>query len=276
MQFNTWMNVKNIAYSTVNLIVTEVFNTYQQGVDVTKNKIKALLINEKLESSKINELLDDLEEDPFVIARKDLESELKRKKYIMTEFENARPVTVRLNEGSREKPETMQYIPIKQSLKILVEDETYINQKKDDPYFSEENVIKDVKDGINFRKNKYFRENPTAVPLLVFQDELEVVNPLGAGKSKHKIQCTYYTSLEIIPALRTKVKSIQLCSLVLSRYWKKYGNVACNKNMVEDLKDLEDKGIEVKNPSTKVLKAGLALVVGDNLGQHMLSEMNTV
>ena len=276
IQFNSWMNVQNIAYTTVNLIVSEVFNSFQKGVDVTRRKVRGILINEGLAADVIEKVLEKIDvEDPFAVARKQLERETDRIKYIMKEFSHAAPITVRLNtEDLREKPETMQYIPIKKTLKILLEDDTYINQKLSDAYFHEENVIKDCRDGLIFRENEFFKTNPTAIPLLLFTDELEVANPLGAGKTKHKVQCTYYTTLDVIPQLRSRVKSIQLCSLVLSRHWKKYGNLKCNRNFIEDLKDLETNGLEVKKPSKKVLKIGLGLVVGDNLGQHMLCEMN--
>ena len=276
MTFNTWANVKNIPYTTVSLIVTEVFNSYQQGVEFTKKKIRKLLVSEGIEVSKVDNLLEELEDDPFARARDDLETEAKRKKYVLTSFENVQPVTVRLNKDSPGvKPETMQYIPIKQTLKLLLEDESYIRQRRDDPYFYEPGIIKDVRDGKNFRRNQFFSENPSAVPLLFFQDELEVVNPLGAGKSKHKIQCTYWTSLDIIPAFRTRINSVQLCSLVLSKYWKKYGNGPTNKNMLDDLKELETVGLKLEKPFPRTVKAGLALVVGDNLGQHQLAEMSS-
>jgi hypothetical protein len=50
--------------------------------------------------------------------------------------------------------------------------------------------------------------------------------------------------------------------------------LACNKNLIEDLKELENEGLVIEKPFKKVVKAGLALIVGDNLGQHMLAEMN--
>lgn len=102
------------------------------------------------------------------------------------------------------------------------------------------------------------------------------MNPLGAGKSKHKIQCTYWTTLDITPQNRTKVKSIQMCSLVNSLTWKKYGNGPTMNNLIKDLLELEKSGVSIEKPSSKIVKAGLALVVGDNLGQHLLGEMNSV
>ena len=276
IQFNNWSNVKNIAYSTVNLIVSEVFNSYQRGVEVTKTKIANLMESDGVPADKIKRILEEIDlSDPFAEAREELESELSRKKYLKKEFAHAAPISVRLNTDSlAEKPETMQYVPIKESLKILLEDDTFLRQKATDPYFPEENIVKDCRDGLTFQQNEFFKQNPTSVPLVIFQDELEVVNPLGAGKSKHKIQCTYFTTLEIVPALRAKVKSIQLISLVLSRHWKKYGNSKCNRNLIDDLKSLETEGLQVEKPVKKTVKVGLAMIVGDNLGQHMLSEMN--
>ena len=79
-------------------------------------------------------------------------------------------------------------------------------------------------------------------------------NPLGSGKSRHQILCSYFTSLAIQPALRSKVNAIQLVSLVLSRYWKKYGNEACNKNFVDDMKRLQVEGVKVEKPYEKTVK----------------------
>ena len=45
-------------------------------------------------------------------------------------------------------------------------------------FIAENNVIKDCKDGRIFQENKFFIDNPTAVPILLFQDELEVIKEL--------------------------------------------------------------------------------------------------
>ena len=74
--------------------------------------------------------------------------------------------------------ESYQYIPIEKSLKVLLEDETYVKQRLADPYSFEDNLIKDVRDGDCFVQNEVFKANPDAVPLIVFVDELEIVNPL--------------------------------------------------------------------------------------------------
>ena len=132
-------------------------------------------------ADKIKRILEEIDlSDPFAEAREELESELSRKKYLKKEFAHAAPISVRLNtDNLAEKPETMQYVPIKESLKILLEDDTFLRQKATDPYFPEENIVKDCRDGLTFQQNEFFKQNPTSVPLVIFQDELEVVNPLG-------------------------------------------------------------------------------------------------
>ena len=270
-QFNTWMNVSNVAYSTVNVIVQEVFGAYNKGVVFTKNKVESKLRELQVSEDKIEEILQVIaKDDPFQMARKELEKEKQRINFIKSSFPYVKSETVVLGPGK----DSYQYVSVKESLKVLLEDDKFVQQKVDDPYYFDENVIKDIRDGDCFLTNTFFKENPQAVPLLVFVDELEICNPLGAGKTKHKINCSYVTNLEVQPALRSKVKSIQLVSLCLSKVWKKFGNEACNRRFIEDLKDLEDVGIEIDKPVKKTVKAGLAYLVGDNLGQHTLAEMN--
>ena len=98
IQFNNWSNVKNIAYSTVNLIVSEVFNSYQRGVEVTKNKIVNLMESDGVPADKIKRILEEIDlSDPFAEAREELESELSRKKYLKKEFAHAASISVRLS-----------------------------------------------------------------------------------------------------------------------------------------------------------------------------------
>ena len=276
IMFNSWMNIKGIAWVTVQSIVQEVFASYDKGIEFTRQKIRSRLMEDGFETKTIEAALDILEEDdPFSKAREVLEDETKRKRYIYSTFPNVRPQTVQLNPGEGGKPETLQYVPIHESIKLLLEDKSYIIQKNEDPYFHEDGVVKDVRDGACFRENEFFKNNPDAVPLVLFMDELELCNPLGSGKTKHKILCSYFTSLDIQPALRSKVNSIQLVSLVLSRHWKKHGNEACNRNFVDDMKRLEVEGVKIEKPYEKTVKVGLAFLVGDNLGQHSIAEMST-
>ena len=193
-QFNTWMNVSNVAYSTVNVIVQEVFGAYNKGVVFTKNKVESKLRELQVSEDKIEEILQVIaKDDPFQMARKELEKEKQRINFIKSSFPYVKSETVVLGPGK----DSYQYVSVKESLKVLLEDDKFVQQKVDDPYYFDENVIKDIRDGDCFLTNTFFKENPQVVPLLVFVDELEICNTLGAGKTKHKINCSYVTNLEV-------------------------------------------------------------------------------
>ena len=270
--FNDWMNIRNIPYSTCNLIIQEVFRSYSEGKSVTQNRILKILQDENFDEVFIRDILDKTKAaDPFEMAKEELESEYKRLRYVKENFEYNEPETVFLDE---KKIDSYVYIPVIKSLKTLLEDDTYIKQKLEDGYFPENGVYKDVRDGEYFKSNRFFQANPEAVPLLMFQDELEIANPLGSGKTKHKMNMTYFTTYEVQSALRSKIQSVQLVSIVKSKLWKKHGNMKTNRRLLSDLKILETDGIVINKPVKKTVKAGLMVIVGDNLGLHQLSELN--
>ena len=274
-QFNAWMNVNHILYSTANKIIKELFEAYDRGVDYTKQKIKKKLIEDKVSEDITENILAVVDKvDPFLIAKQELSTARDRKRFIGQHFLNIVPETVHLSKKGNKVTESYQFIPIKKSLKVLLEDETYVKQRLADPYSFEDNVIKDVRDGDCFVQNEFFKANPDAVPLIVFVDELEIVNPLGAGKLKHKLNCCYYSTLEVQAPLRSKVQSSQLLALIKSEDWKKYGNSVFFKRFIDDMKDLESDGLSIDVPMSQIVKAGLVYIIGDNLGQHSISELN--
>ena len=274
--FNSWMNIANIPWSTVNDIVAQVFDSYDKGVEYTKRSIRKKLVDDGISTQNINAILGYLDEnDPFQVAKEQLQNENKRVKFIQQNFPHVKPVTVRLNSSNETPKETYQYVPIKDSLRVLLENDSYIKQCREDPYYHREGLIQDIRDGSVFRENVFFKNHPSSIPLLLFVDELEVANPLGAGKVRHKINCTYYSHINVQPQLRSKVKSVQLISLVSSLKWKKHGNLKCNERLLTDLKCLEEDGIQISKPTPMTVRAGLAYIVGDNLGQHSLAELTT-
>ena len=50
-----------------------------------------------------------------------------------------------------------------------------------------DNSLKELTDGQLFRSNVYFTDNQNAVPLIMYSDAVELVNPIGPGRSKHKV-----------------------------------------------------------------------------------------
>ena len=92
------MNVSNIAYSTVNVIIKELFESYSKGSKFVSGRIATVLRDDGLEEGKIKELLDEIvKNDPFDKAKKQLEIERSRIGFIKDNFPCVEPVTVQLN-----------------------------------------------------------------------------------------------------------------------------------------------------------------------------------
>ena len=172
-------------------VTLTVFNAYAEGKKASSTNIRKLLQDVDVDDILIEQILRKVaEDDPFDQARSVLESEEKRLNYVKETFDHIEPETVYLN---KENSESYQYISIIKSLKVLLEDKTFINQKQTDGYFPEESVYKDVRDGEYLKNNPYFISNPEAVPILLFQDELEVRE--GLNQNLNKIGGTFHGGL---------------------------------------------------------------------------------
>ena len=97
----------------------------------------------------------------------------------------------------------------------------------------------------------YFRRNPDALVCLIYSDAVELTNPLGSGRGKHKIVQIFWTLADIPRYQRSKIDRIQLALVVKEKVLKKYGERIIYEHLVNDLKKLEQ-GIEVVNPVPKL------------------------
>ena len=162
--FCDWMSVKAIPFSTCNIIVAEVFKSYGLAKDQMRLKICEILRKEGFDTAKIEQILSELEhEDPFTRAKGELETESRRIRFLKESYDYTSPETVFLPTKKGEKRESYQYVPLKQSLKALLEDSSFLKQKSEDDYFHEPDVYKDIRDGDHFRTNTFFKENPEAI-----------------------------------------------------------------------------------------------------------------
>ena len=110
---------------------------------------------------------------------------------------------------------------------------------------------------------------------MLYADGVEVVNPLGAGRGKHKVVQIFFTVAEIPKAQRSKIDRIQLVAVIKEKYLKKYGYGVIYDRIVKDLVQLE-KGVQVSHPVPSVIKCGLLLCPADNLeGRLRLCRLTT-
>jgi len=113
------------------------------------------------------------------------------------------------------------------------------------------------------KKLKYTQKN--AISLFIQQTN----NLLGSHRRVQKLGAVYISIPSFPPDLASKLESIFLVLLFNSIDKKEVGNTEIFKNLISDIKDLEENGMEVLiNDESIKLYFCLALIIGDNLGLH--------
>ncbi|PIK54459.1 hypothetical protein BSL78_08672 [Apostichopus japonicus] len=109
------------------------------------------------------------------------------------------------------------------------------------------------------------------IPLLLYYDDFETANPLGAKRGIHKLGGFYISVLSLPVKYQARLDNILLSTLVKSKFISKYGVNEVVKYVKDDLQVLSKDGllIDGKDFAGKV-RPQLFQVVGDNLGVHSL------
>ena len=128
----------------------------------------------------------------------------------------------------------------------------------------QDDLLCDFTDGTVYKDNIFFQENAESFKIILYQDSFELVNPIGAAKTKHKILAIYMMLGNIPDYLRGHVNSIKLVTLCKE---KEFDYVKVYRKIFSDLKEIEKEGIEI---NSKFVKGSLVYIAGDNLGSHGL------
>ena len=80
-----------------------------------------------------------------------------------------------------EVKDRMVYVPILQTLQVLLHYHV-IDGHKDEPGY-----LSDFCDGEEFSQNRLFSSHCRAIQIMFYYDYLEVANPLGSKRTKHKL-----------------------------------------------------------------------------------------
>ena len=132
-----------------------------------------------------------------------------------------------------------------------------------------ESFLSDFCDGSLFRSHPLFRTTPTALQIVAYYDELEVVNPIGSYVKKHKLGCIFFFLGNIRPQYRSTFKAIHLVALGKSEHIAKYGIDSFMTPFIEDLKILYCDGITVlMNGKEHTIHGALLAFLADTLAAH--------
>lgn len=174
-------------------------------------------------------------------------------------------------------PETFQYIPITKTLTCLIKNEdvrNLIESEKISPD-EESSQIKNYTDGVQYKKSNYFQRYSNALRIILYYDDIEVVNPIGSKTSIHKLGIFYFTLQNFPLHISTSSENIFILLICYANDIKKYGFKEILGPFIADMHLLEhDDGIEVSllNGEMYVLRAVLIGFTGDTLAAHDIFE----
>ncbi|KAJ8050604.1 hypothetical protein HOLleu_03868 [Holothuria leucospilota] len=159
------------------------------------DQLKQKLKDEKLCHDKINDIITEVSGSDFFEAAHSeggpLRSDHLRKEFFKKNLKYVSPVAVNLGVDEISGSQRIgYYVPILQTIKTMVNPKILREQS---PQCSQDGKTRHFVDGVIYKQNELFKQNPSALQIVLFQDAFEVSNPLGSAKGKHKLLAVYYT-----------------------------------------------------------------------------------
>ena len=269
---NRMCHMKYVPHSTMQTIAGEFLDHSIKSAQEREKALRKILSDTpEMTQAKIDEIIQKVcYEDKMLKAQKELDTVHKRNSYIRKNFNYVAPVEYVLNQeevnSGKSSKEVFHYIPLVEAFRNLVEDRSFIEvmEKEREKEKNDKNVLHDIRDGEVYQNVEYFQRNPEALVCIMYSDAVELVNPIGSGRGKHKIVQIFWTLANIPRHQRSQIDRIQLALVIKEKVLRKYGEKIIYKRLVSDLKMLEE-GIQVTKPFPKVMKCGLLVHSADNL-----------
>lgn len=166
------------------------------------------------------------------------------------------------------KSDNFYYVPLLQSLKILLELEDFQAEVLN-PHAQCSDNLGDFCDGTLFQSHPLFSSDPFALQVIAYYDELEVVNPLGSYVKKHKLGCMFFFLGNIRPQFRSTFRAIHLVAVAKYQDIVKYGIDTFLTPFIEDMKKLYCNGILVSlGGKERTFYGALLAFLADTLAAH--------
>ena len=168
------------------------------------------------------------------------------------------------------KDETMQYVPILDSLRGILKHEDVVSYVLN-ASGSEEGILSSYMDGSIYKSSPFFQRHPQALQIILYNDDFGVTDPLGNKVSKSKVSGFYFVLGNLPPKFRSRLQDIHLLLACPSALVSKYGYGTVLGPFLQDMKLLEDEGIRVTIHDNEHHFFGtLTMLVADNLAAHAI------
>lgn len=273
---NLTLNTKfHVPDSTLEHIMKSYFTLLKESSRITASKVTEQLggcANELNVKKVIDQIFS---EDPmFKLLGPEgpLRSYYCRKNEYAKQFNYVKPVKEPLGLNDFNVPCHYHRVPIKESLKMLFSDDSVYEQYLENRQRRSVLVSSDLTDitsGSAYTNNELFSNDSSAIQLIFFQDDIEMSKALGsAACGSYKIMHMGYTLANLHPWSRAKVDPLQIAMLCKEKDVSYFGLKRVLQPIIKELKDLETNGVEIRG---ETLKVAILVLLGDNLGTHMIS-----
>ncbi|CAF1474991.1 unnamed protein product [Adineta steineri] len=171
--------------------------------------------------------------------------------------------------SNQSKNEQSYYIPIKHSLKKILQKDEMIPllveniRSQATLNHSDRDLMFSFRDGIKGEKI-----NKQSFLIQLYVDGIGVTNPLGSKKDQHKLTLVYFALEDIPDIFRSTLQCINLASICYTRYLN--NNEKLKKfyePIVQDLNDLQNTGLVINTFNSQILFT-FTTIAADNLAAH--------
>ena len=175
---------------TVSMIAGEFSNMIFLSNKQTQDKIE---LSADIENKSL--VMDILKDNVSQEILKLMSTDHQRKKYFSDNLNFVAPHEIKISNNRQAKNEVFHYVPLKESLKALLSKPSIKHQIANPDRNFTDSVVSDLKCG---KLYKQIMDNNT-IGIILYSDEFEIVNPIGASKSKHKLLGFYYILTNTYP-----------------------------------------------------------------------------
>ena len=122
------------------------------------------------------------------------------------------------------KPETVQYVPIIDTLAMLLKHEDVLGKVLNGPK-TNTNLYNCYSDGKIFKENDFWStsEGIKKLEIILYHDDFNVVNPLGNKTSKYKVSAFYFVLGNLPAKYKSCLTDIHPVGLAQAKVITKYG-----------------------------------------------------
>jgi len=132
-------------------------------------------------------------------------------------------------------------------------------------------VMMDFCDGNFMQNHALFSHNKKALQIVLYNDDLEIVNPLGTHVKKHKITVFYVTFGNIPPEYRSKLQAIFPIAFVKTKLTKKHGLNKLLQDFIQTVNIMSSGGFTINvNGTDHNVEGALVIAPADTPASNLI------